>query len=237
VAQEFTPRLRPVGAFDDGRHALAREASSQPAPTIDPDEEARRVWKQEKRLDTRILEPWERYRALTDVYESCVDVTEMLDRKTRFALVIMGALNALNLLLASRPDVLLSSVGGSGGSAVGLRAYVALYATVSLYLFAQAISALRPRAAGPGAVVAGAAPSRLRLLGRVFDVDPDEYYERWSTAQIGQLSRETAEQVQVAAQVNVAKQQALDRVFKGLIGLTVLTAGLVLALAYLGLVS
>jgi hypothetical protein len=56
----------------------------------------------ERFTETRPLDPWERYRALSDHVDHLLDVTELADRKTRFALVILGALNAVNVLIAIR---------------------------------------------------------------------------------------------------------------------------------------
>ena len=64
--------------------------------------ERRRRKDAERLLETRQLDPWERYRALTDHVAHLLDITELADRKTRFALVILGALNAVNVLIALR---------------------------------------------------------------------------------------------------------------------------------------
>src|SRR5687768_3464296 len=53
----------------------------------------------------RPLESWERYRALTDVLDEAIDLVDLADHKARFALVIMGALNALLFIMASQTDV------------------------------------------------------------------------------------------------------------------------------------
>jgi hypothetical protein len=63
--------------------------------------------KGKRRFDEeRRLEPWERYRVLTDIAKLQLDMLEMADRRTRFALLILGTLNALNVLLVARPDLL-----------------------------------------------------------------------------------------------------------------------------------
>ena len=63
---------------------------------------AKKLKKLEKNSDTRMLDPWERYRALVDTYEAFFDMNELADRKTRFALVMMGALNALNVIFGTQ---------------------------------------------------------------------------------------------------------------------------------------
>jgi hypothetical protein len=122
------------------------------------------------------------------------------------------------------------------GSGPWLAAYSALYAFVSLYFFSQAIDALRPReprlhreaTSGHGAH----SPRRLRSMAHVALQGPDEHYELWTNAQVGQLSKEVAYQAQALARINVEKYRALARVYNGLIALTGLTALLVTALAF-----
>src|SRR5262245_45046355 len=53
-----------------------------------PYEDRRR--KVDKGLDTRKMEPGERYRALSDLLDNYADLSEYADRKARFALVVMG---------------------------------------------------------------------------------------------------------------------------------------------------
>lgn len=111
-------------------------AVSEPSP--------KQTRKAERLLETRTLEPWERDRALMDVVEGYTDLLELPDRKTRFALIIMGLLNAVNFLLVARSDVFGVTAWTIGRA---LAIYAAVYAFLSLFLFSQAIEALRPRSA------------------------------------------------------------------------------------------
>jgi hypothetical protein len=107
------------------------------------DEAKRR--KKEARLraeSIRALDPWERYRALVDSLEEAQDLVELADRKARFALVIMGALNVTFFFLATRsdfPDYLPQWLRPFLGF------YLLVYAGVALFFFLEAIEALRPR--------------------------------------------------------------------------------------------
>jgi len=212
--------------------------SSAAAFVPESDEQAaRRLRKLERMLDTRTLDPWERYRALTDVLDTYSELLEQADRKTRFALIIMGLLNAVNFLLVARPDVFGVATASIG---TGLAVYVALYAFLSLYFFSQAIEALRPRSArffrDEAAVVPASATSRrLRAVAHVAAQSPEDYCDFWKDAQIGQLCREVAFTAQAMASINMEKYRALERVYKGLVALTGLTALLLTALAYIGL--
>jgi hypothetical protein len=117
----------------------------------DPDETSadskaeRRLRKQaEQAAESNPLDPWERYRALNDLVDHMLDVIEMADRRTRFALLLLGSLNAANLLMVARGDI-------SGVTLVNttlVRLYVGSYLGLSLYSLIHAVNALKPRAEG-----------------------------------------------------------------------------------------
>src|SRR5688572_30458529 len=131
---------------DLGGGSLGQAALASPfgrASFLDEESKAERRRRKdaERLLETRQLDPWERYRALADHVDHLLDVTELADRKTRFALVILGALNAVNLLIAIRAPQL----GADGVSPLILQSYIAGYVLLSLYAAVFAILALRPR--------------------------------------------------------------------------------------------
>ena len=194
---------------------------------------AKKLKKLEKNSDTRILDPWERYRALVDTYDAFFDMNELADRKTRFALVMMGALNALNVILATQR--MFGDLTAGIRPLIGL--YFTLYAALSLYFFVHAIATLRPRISMfPGGQPA-AARVGLRFIGDVVEASGDAYYQRWTGAQVGELCRETAQHVQVVARVSEAKFKALDRVYNGLTAMTSLSAVMVTGVAIYRLFS
>jgi hypothetical protein len=211
--------------LDDRRESLESE---------EDDKAAKKLKKAEKMSETRQLDPWERYRALNDLLDTYVDMMEIADRKTRFSLVILGALNALNLVVAARPTLFAGAEGAVTGW-VGV--YAALYIAVSLYLVTQAIGALRPRGATflgrveEAGTAADGLPG-LRFIGNARTAPPEQYYEAWRHAEVGQLNRELALFVQGMARVNTEKYVSLNRLFTGLTGLAFLTATLVLLLVY-----
>jgi hypothetical protein len=193
------------------------------------DKSERRLKKAERMLDTRVLDPWERYRALSDLHDATFDVAEFADRKARFALVIVGALNARNFIIVTQPRFV-------GELAPEIRPWLALYVTgyaiLSLWFFVYAIQTLRPRISTFPRGAASKAHAGLRFIPDIVSATADEYYERWSSVQIGQINREIALHVQVLSRINDAKFRSLDRVFKGLLALTGLTAVMVSAVAY-----
>lgn len=192
--------------------------------------ERRRQKDAERAVETRVLDPWERYRALEDHYDALQDTSEQCDRKTRFALLILGSLNALNLVIAMRGE----SVGLPPQGGPLIVGYLASYAMVSLACCFGSIAALRPR------VRSSVQPDEqghkpLRFPNAIAAQTLDEYCENWRTAEIGTLTRELASLVHATACSNDEKVQSLHRVYVGLYALVVLTAGLVTALALAGL--
>jgi hypothetical protein len=202
--------------------------------TLETDEESkaerRRRKDAERFTETRPLDPWERYRALSDHVDHLLDVTELADRKTRFALVILGALNAINVLIAIRAP----QTDIAGLNHVFLQVYIAGYVLISLYFFIYAIAALRPRVGRmhrPGELRADAGVPGLRLMDDILATNIDDYYDLWRRAEVGQLDREMALQAYLLARANAEKYKAVRRVYQGLVLLVALTAILVVIIA------
>jgi hypothetical protein len=157
----------------------------------------------------------------------------------RSRIVILGALNALNLVVATRPTLFTNP---ARGMPTWFGIYAASYVGVSLYLLIQAIGALRPRGGTFLGTVdqAGAAAeglSGLRFIGNARTAPAAEYYDAWRHAEVGHLNRELALFVQGMARANTAKYLSLNRLYSGLTVLATLTAILVLLLIYNGLRS
>ncbi|HWI20681.1 MAG TPA: hypothetical protein VNT81_23155, partial [Vicinamibacterales bacterium] len=76
-----------------------------------------------------------------------------------------------------------------------------------------------------------------RFIGDVVETDSDTYYQRWAGVQVGELCRETSEHVQVVGRVTDAKFKTLERVYHGLTAMTVLSASMLIVLAYFYLAS
>jgi hypothetical protein len=193
--------------------------------------ERRRQKESELALETRLLQPWERYRALVDHYDALQDVAEQGDRKTRFALLILGSLNAINLVIAMRGDLVgLPQRTGPVGVA-----YLASYALVSLGCCVAAIAALRPRPMDGAEADGDQRP--LRFPDTAGSQTVEEYCENWRTAEVGRLTHELASLVHATSRSTAARRQALHRMYLGLYALVALTGGLVTVLAWSGLFS
>lgn len=167
----------------------------------------------QRTAEDRLLDPWERYRAVTDQCDRLMDLTELYDRKTRFALVILGTLNALNVLLVSRGELVSAVAHGYLMMAV----YIAGYGLLSVALLCCAIGALRPSVA-------------TTVAGQTLD----EYCDTWRQVQVGVLNRQIATAAYDLGRLTAAKKQALDRVFAGLNVLAVMTALMIVGVALAG---
>lgn len=119
---------------------------------------------------------------------------------------------------------------------IGVAMYVTFYTLLSLYLCIEAIGALKPRLTKALLDTAELSKAQkwldLLSLDAIPKMPADDYYELWRTAQYGQLNREIAFKNQTVAHIILLKYAALDRLFRGLTMLVVLSAALILYLLY-----
>jgi hypothetical protein len=148
----------------------------------------------------------------------------MADRRTRFALLILGTLNALNLVIVTRPDVL-SQARVPSEPVPGVAVYVIVYVCISLYLFVQAIVALKPRAT-PLIGKPDGPDRRLRHFGAIISQSAEEYLQGWRDATIATVLKELAFHVQLSARVVAEKYGAIGRLYLGLMVLVFMTGGM-----------
>jgi hypothetical protein len=199
----------------------------------EPDRDRRTEERAEEAL--RPLDPWKRYRALVDAIDEGHQILEIADRKTRFALLIMGALNVFAFLLVTRPEMLVVVPGPLRG---WLGAYLVVYALLAIFFLLQAIEALRPRRyeePRPGRGLGRlSAPLRLRQYEHAVRRDVEGHGHAWSEVCLAQLNAELAEQHHQLARTNDQKYAALRRLYAGLYVLTVMSGLLIGVLALLG---
>jgi hypothetical protein len=194
-------------------------------PVSEAEKEARRAEKRLRELEEPV-EPWDRYRALRQTLDEAQKFEDLADHKARFAMILMGALNALVLFVA------LSELSGGFSLAAqpSVAAYMALCGLAAIYLFHQAIEALRPRALhreGPEAI-------GLRHHDDILRRTDEAYLSAWRDVRVEQLNDEIARQVRRQAEVNKAKETALIRLYAGLRIMMFLLVGLVLILVVTG---
>ncbi len=190
------------------------------APDAEP--KAERRSRKQGEAERQPLGAWERYRALSDQVDHMLDVIEMADRRTRFAMVLLGMLNAANLLIAMQRDVL----GATTVNQVVVQVYICCYVLLSMYFMFHAVSALRPRSRQMGRTqhaIRTAGPG-VRLVDDILAHDPERLYDVWRTAPAGALSRELSIQVFLLARTTAEKYSALNKVYTGVLVLLSLTA-------------
>ena len=89
-------------------HAPLGPPEPVPVPFSDADDAERLRRHERKRAHDagRQLDGWERYRALIDASDEAYELIDISNREARFALILMGALNAVALVLITRADAL-----------------------------------------------------------------------------------------------------------------------------------
>lgn len=208
----------------------ARDETTPPAAPAPPEDDlSRKLARREAKLAAeaaRPLDPWERYRALTDAVEEGIDLAEMADRKVRFALVVMAGLNLGLFALTTRPELL-----GLGDGPLGrwLGVYLIVYAMAGVYFFLQAVEALRPRPSRPSIGIL--APGGVRDPEEVLRHDAESYERAWRDVRFDQLNGELARRNHSLAATNREQYAALGRLYRGLRVLAFLFGGLVLMAA------
>lgn len=208
-----------------------------PEPRADDDQRHRekQARKQMKRLEqeARTMEPWERYRALNDAMDEYYEMLDMANREARFALIIVGALNAVLFVIGARSNLFSSLHIARPWLGLGLVAYGA----VAVHLFLQAIEVLRPRKFHPRlpetAIPAECYPAGVRYYEDVILRDVQGHCRAWDEVRVSQLNAELAIQGHSLALKVRAKHEALRRLFAGLRLMTLLATGLVMVLVFL----
>jgi hypothetical protein len=212
----------------DHHHQSARTDNDDAARSR-ADEVEERLRKKELRRQleaTRPLDSWERYRALNDATDEAYDRIDISNREARFALIVMGGLNALLFVVATRSDLpqQLTPVGRTVFSVA-----IALYALLAAYFLFQAIELLRPRRFHPHPHLPPVsedsdAPLGIRYYEDVVARDVDGHLQAWREVRIGQLNAELAIQLHSLCLSNQAKHVALRRLYGGLRAITLLVS-------------
>jgi hypothetical protein len=199
-----------------------------PAPS--PDDEAARLLRREmKRLAdvNRSLDSWERYRALNDSLDEAYEQIDLGNREARFALILMGGLNAALIVLATRTDVPASLTETQRTWVFGL---LLVYVVVAVRFLLQAIEALRPGKfrpqLGTWRTDSEDFPRGVRYYEDVIERDAEAHWRAWQEVRIGQLNAELAVQFHSLCQKNEHRHIAVRRLYAGLRLMTMLLAGL-----------
>jgi hypothetical protein len=182
--------------------------------------------------ENRALDPWERYRVMNDAMDEAYELRSMASREARFALVMMGGLNAGMFLVATRGELvaLLPPVGRWTAAALA-----GGYGIVAVYCALQAIEALRPRKHLCRLEGVEFRPAQLRYFEDVIERAPEEHWRAWQDVKLGELNADLAAQTHSVARANAAKRAALRRLYVGIRAMVVLAAAFVTLLAFFAL--
>jgi uncharacterized protein YjiK len=238
-AEAQTAEERAAAPPDATERARPAAICAAPAPSRKADKKLRKRLKKAARREKdafRALSSWERYRALRDALDDANDLVDLADHKARFALIIMGALNAVVFLIATRTDVVTSLPETLRPF---LAIYAAAYAMIAVYFIIQAIESLRPRRAHPAVRLADQGiqdyPMGLRFFGDILLRDVEAYRTAWREVRLGQLNAELSVQVYGLARINDAKYAALTKLYGWLKTMTVMCAIFLAVVAYNGI--
>ena len=211
--------------------SVLRPAFHEPsAPPADVDQRiSKRELKQLLQDGGRPLNAWEQYRALNDALDEVYEVIGISNREARFALLVMGILNAFVVIAASRPEV----VGALGGLVrVGAGLLLGIYAVTAVYFLFQAIEALRPGQFRPRiegwSTERSATPIGIRYYEDVIARDVQAHRQAWQEVELDQLNSELAIQHHTLCLKSNVKRAALLRLFAGLRVMTLLVTGLMI---------
>jgi hypothetical protein len=179
---------------------------------------------------TRPLDGWERYRALVDASDEAYDLIDISNREARFALIVLGALNALPILLFTKSDVISTM---SRGERYWMAAMLIGYAVLLLAFILQAIEALHPGRFRPSfrdwPSGSSDLPVGVRYYEDVIKRSAAEHWSIWQHVRLSQLNAELAVQLHGLALKNNAKHRAVRRLYIGLRAMA-LMLGMVLGL-------
>lgn len=174
---------------------------------------------------TRTLDGWERYRALVDSAEEGYDLVDTANREARFALIVMGALNAMPLVFLTKTDAVSSLSGGERYTMVAL---LSGYAILLLYFILQAIEALHPGwfkpEIGTWPKERADHPAGVRHFEDIILRTAAEHWAAWQQVRLSQLNAELAVQIHSLARKNHAKHLAVRRLYLGLRAMALMLA-------------
>lgn len=182
-----------------------------------------------RELADRPPEPWERFRILIEAVREGRQVIDLADHRARYALIVLGVLNAAAFAFISRAHLLASLQGAAKVVAVGL---LLIYGLLNLVFILHAIQCLHPRplrrALPPeGPLQQGQRVPIHRPLGLLFwesvaQMDQETYHQAWDHVVMGQIKAEAEAVFHAMSGVIQAKNRALSRLYAGLAGLTIL---------------
>ncbi len=222
-----------------GQELVARSDGESERRESKEDRKRRKEERRLRRDAERRPDSWERFRILIDSVKEGRQVVDLADHKARYALVIMGVLNAAVFLILSRGHLIRDLPAAGRPWLIGL---LAAYTLFTFAFILHAIDCLRPRrldAEWQAGVAPEAAngPSWLLVWESIVRHDSAAHHQAWDRVRMGQLNAEVVAVSHALARLIGAKYRALGRLYLGLVALVVLAAVILALYTYFGLVT
>jgi hypothetical protein len=200
------------------------------------DKQARKAHKREAKLRRELErrpDSFERFRILMEMVSEGRQVVDLADHKARYALVIMGVLNAGIFFLMSRAHLIATLPQAVKPWLIGS---LIAYAALSFVFVLHAIDCLRPRQLHYSQLLSRGAglPARgvqrgLMYWEAIAGYELAVYRHEWDSVRMDQINGEVVVIAHRLALLIRAKYAALGKLYAGLVILVVL-AGILLAL-------
>jgi hypothetical protein len=219
-------------AVDELIATLGGAPLPEPIPADgESDKRARKRRKREARLrrdSERPPDSFERFRILMEMISEGRQVVDLADHKARYALVVMGVLNAGVFFLMSRAHLLTSLPQSVEPWLMGL---LIVYAALSFVFVLHAIDCLRPRQLHYAELLSSAAGPAAREARRgvmyweaIAGYELEAYRQAWGKVHMEQINCEVVVIAHRLALLIRAKYAALGKLYAGLVILVVLAA-------------
>lgn len=210
-------------------HPTAHGARGGDPSVVDARDDAQVRKAKDKLDDTRQLTPAELYRALNDALDEGYELFDLSNREARFALILMGGLNAALVIVASQSGLReqLSPIEQQIEASV-----IGVYALLAIVFLFQAITALRPGQFRPKLKhwprERPDFPQGVRYFEDIVTRGTADHWEAWQGVTLRQLNAELAVQVHSLALKNAARKKALRRLYSSLRIMTAVFAAILI---------
>lgn len=237
---------RPGHAVTDELLALGEAPLPAAGPSGETDEkETRKHRKREAKLRRDALRPpdsFERFRILAELVNQGRRIVELADHKARYALVVIGVLNAGVFFIISRGHLLADLPQAIKPWLVGV---AVIYSALTFIFMYYAVECLRPRrmeyldvmlaSDRIGTPAARHNPHGILFWETIAKYEFDAYRRAWASVRMEQLNAEVVVIAHQQARLIQSKYAALQWLFRGLAALLVLAGVLLAVYARFGL--
>lgn len=210
--------------------------------TATEDDERKQLKREQKLLRGRArrMAVRDQCRNLWEAVDQARRMVELADHKARYALVVMGVVNAGVFLLATRSSHFAQLVPES--IRAGFSFLMFPFGLVALVFLLDAYNSLRPRPPSlpppaPGMQGAASRPLGLIFWNEILRGSVESYQRSWETVRMGQFNNELAAMAYSLAEVIRIKYTALRRLYIELLIVIILAAVILAVPMYYALVS